>query len=164
MITKVFSTLILSVTLILISCQYESQPTQNPSDLELQSFNKPKGEKGEWITFVGDLVGAQEVIGCCPNAGPFPEYTMTLSGDLPPGTYDGHIFMNVFIVGKGKNREKLYIVQFWTNSLSLEVIGGVIQEDKKTKITTVTFKNEPCYINDNTTPVYVSFTLTRKWL
>jgi hypothetical protein len=111
------------------------------------------------ITFVGDLEGSQEVQGCCPNAGPFPEYTMTLSGIFSePGTYEGRIFMNVF--GRGKN--KSYIVQFSTNTMFLEVIGGVIQEDKKSKLTTVTVTNEPCVIDGNT--ILVSFVLTREQL
>ena len=43
---------------------------------------KPDNTQTEWITFTGDLMGSQEVEGCCPNAGPFPEYTMALSFEV----------------------------------------------------------------------------------
>jgi hypothetical protein len=64
--------------------------------------DKPGGSKVEQIEFTGDLAGWQTVEGCCPNAGPFPEYTMTLGGDLPDGTYDGQLFINYY--GAGQNR------------------------------------------------------------
>ena len=139
--------------------EYDSLSTQNPSDIELQSFSK-KPVKSELITFSGDLTGSQEVIGCCPNAGPFPEYTMTLSGDLPAGTYDGQIFMNYLGVGQNQS----YIVQFSTNTMFIEVRGGLIEVNKKNKITRVTFIEEPCeiWINDELIEtVMVDFVLTR---
>jgi hypothetical protein len=58
---------------------------------------KPGESKTEWIAFEGHLVGGQAVEGCCPNDGPFPEYTMTLlfEGDnFSEGTYDGQLFIN----------------------------------------------------------------------
>jgi len=58
---------------------------------------KPGKTNTEWIQFTGDLQGGQPVEGCCPNAGPFPEYTMTLlfEGDnFSEGTYDGQLFIN----------------------------------------------------------------------
>ena len=74
-----------SISFYFLGCEneYDGLPTQNSSDLETQGFSK-KPVRSELITFSGDLTGAQEVIGCCPNAGPFPDYTMTLSGDLQP--------------------------------------------------------------------------------
>jgi len=166
MFSKCFWVFIISITLILFNCQFENQPTQLPSDEEVQNLDK-KIIKGEWITFTGDLSGSQQVLGCCPNAGPFPAYTMTLSGEeLPNGTYDGEIFMNILMTGKGKNKVKSYIVQFWTNALYLEVRGGVIQEDKINKITTVTFTDETCEIDvsGEVNIVTVSFTLIREQL
>ena len=178
--SKTISVLILSITLILVSfilvsCKYDGSPTQNTSDLEtlrLSKPNKPNPNKPELnsenITFTGDLVGSQEVIGCCGNAGPFPEYTMNLSVKFPPemrGEHDGHIFMNFF--GAGKNKQS-YLVQFWwtegVNDYFIEIIGGDIERDRKTKSLTVTFVDVPCkiWINDlPKEPVTVSFNLTR---
>ena len=143
-------TLILSVTLILVS----------------SGLSKPK-PKSELITFVGDLAGSQDVVGCCPNAGPFPEYTMTLSEEFPgtmPGTYDGQIFMNQYGAGKKKS----YIVQFgWTEGgikYFIEIIGGDIEQNRKTKILTVTFNEVPCEIwidKEFTDTAIVNFNLTR---
>jgi hypothetical protein len=145
-------TLILSITLILVS----------------PGLSKPK-PKSELITFVGDLDGSQEVVGCCPNAGPIPEYTMTFSEVFEPvftpDTYPGHIFMNFF--GAGKNKQS-YLVRFWwpdgINAYFIEIIGGVIKRDRKAKILTVTFVNEPCKISINdffSSTIPVNFTLTR---
>ena len=150
-----------SISFYFLGCEneYDGLPTQNPSEFETQSLSK-KPVRSELITFSGDLIGAQEVIGCCPNAGPFPDYTMSLSGDLPAGTYDGQIFMNYLGVGQNQS----YIVQFWTNTLFIEVRGGLIEQNKKNKITTVTFTAEPCeiWINDVLTgTVPVDFVLTR---
>jgi hypothetical protein len=97
----------------------------------------------EWIVFTGDLVGSQEVVGCCPNAGPFPTYAMTLTNDIggfSAGDYEGQLFINSY--GAGRNRE--YIVQFWNDDIGIEIIGGVIDNDKKNKILTVTFTNDMC--------------------
>ena len=115
----------------------EPKPPQ-PSDIAV-----------ECITFSGlDLVGHQQVEGCCPNAGPFPVYRMTLPngfGSHPAGTYDGEIFMN--FLGVGQNRQ--YVVQFTGNHssgdrISIEIRGGAIEYDKKTKVLTVTFTRENC--------------------
>ena len=125
--------------------------------------DKPGGSKAEWIAFTGDLDGGQIVEGCCPNAGPFPEYTMTLdddSGGLPDGTYEGHLFINRH--GVGRNRE--YIVQFWNDSLgvAVEIIGGVIVNDRAAKTTTITFTNEVCrHLETNEPIAVVSFVLVR---
>ena len=150
--SKAIIVLILSISLTLVSCTFWisfglSKPKPNPNS------------NPELIIFEGDLEGNQEVVGCCPNAGPFPEYTMTLSGPLPAGTYDGNIFMNVY--GAGKN--KSYIVQFWDETMFLEVIGGDIEKDNRTKTTTVMFNDEQCEVTmaNVTTTFQVTFTLTR---
>jgi hypothetical protein len=124
--------------------------------------DKPGESKAEWIAFDGDLVGGQPVVGCCPNAGPWPEYTMTLlfeAGDFPSGTY-GELFINYY--GAGRNQK--YKVQFWNNEIDLfiEIIGGVIDQDRKNKILTVTFTDEEC-VNGWTGNhiAYVTFTLVR---
>lgn len=124
--------------------------------------DKPGESKTELITFEGDLEGYQPVDGCCPNAGPFPEYTMTLPngvGDIPKGTYDGYLFIN----GYGAGRNHKYIVQFWNDDLEIfiEIIGGVIDNDKKNRILTVTFENEECMDYWTGTTTLVTFTLVR---
>ncbi len=132
---------------------------------------KDKGGKGkggksktEWIGFYGeDLFGGQAVDGCCPNAGPWPAYQMYLPngwGNLPPGTYDGQLFINRY--GAGRNRK--YIVQFWNDDIGMgmEIIGGVIDYDKKNKVLTVTFEDATGwdYKNDTILP-NMSFVLVR---
>jgi len=122
---------------------------------------KDKGGKGKpgkpdtgWIEFFdGDLIGGQEVIDCCPNAGPWPEYRMMLTFAVPdehgnPGFssgiyYDGQLFISGY--GAGRNRK--YIVQFWNEEMrtGIEIIGGVPDGDKKDKISTWTFTNDKCY-------------------
>ena len=98
---------------------------------------KPPSTSGECIVFTGDLAGKQVVEGCCPNRGPFPEYTMTLSAgileDIVGGVYEGNVFMNQW--GPGRTRQ--YIVQFWTpkDELFLEVKGGVVLEETRNKLT-----------------------------
>ena len=164
--SKNISVLILSISLILVSL------------ILVSSFGLSKRPKqnGEWITFSGDLNGDQEVIDCCPNAGPNPEYTMTLSEVFQtvfePGTYHGHIFMNSF----GRNMLWDYKVQFWWGEggddyfyeYFIEIRGGEAHKDKKTKILTVTFSDVPCYeiwkrgdLLTEELEVIVSFTLTR---
>ena len=161
----VISVLMLSIALIFVSCD-ASQLTQNTLDVETQlSKGKPHPDKPsntELITFVGDLAGSQTVVGCCPNAGPFPAYTLTLSEPLPTGAYAGQIFMNT--VGRRSNQS--YMVQFWTETMFLEVRGGVIQEDKRNKSLTATFTDQQMTIHLDgdgapTDVVDVNFTLTR---
>jgi len=136
---------------------------------------KPKNPKpnSEWITFSGDLYGDQEVVDCCPNAGPNPEYTMTLSKIVFPQEvsqdekpHDGNIFMNSF----GRNMPWDYLVKFWWTETEggteyfIEIRGGEAQKDKKTKILTVVFTGEECniWIDDvPQPPVTVTFTLIR---
>ena len=125
---------------------------------------KPGEPEAECITFLGpDLVGSQEVEGCCPNAGPWPAYQMYLPNGLnklPPDTFDGQLYINRY--GAGRNQK--YIVQFWSEDIGMgmEIIGGVIDHDKKNKVLTVTFTDEPCWDFLNETPLpNVSFTLVR---
>jgi len=111
------------------------------------------------------LYGVQEVEGCCPNAGPFPEYRLFLSDaeNFPLGNYDGQLFMNGF--RDGKNR--MYKVQFWTEGddhICIEIYGGVPDYNKKTKVLTVTFEDVQWnFMHDpEKTPMgLVSFVLTR---
>ena len=163
----VISVLMLSMTLLFVSCENEGQLTESTSDVETQKLDK-KPEKGESITFVGDLAGSEVVLGCCPNAGPWPAYTMTLSDEIFPigihGTYTGNIFMN----STGRQSPGDYIVQFWWGEVPvnyfIEIRGGEAINDRRNKILTVTFEDAQCeiFIDDELTEtVYVSFILTR---
>lgn len=157
----------LTFSFFLFGCQVANDSNINSPNNSLEK-KPPKNEKSELIDITGDLVGSQEVVGCCPNAGPFPEYRLTLVENPFPseisGEHDGNIFMNK--VGNGKN--KSYMVQFWwTDNGSdyfIEIRGGVFQEDKKTKTLTATFTDAPCktWIDDVlTSTVPVTFNLTR---
>jgi hypothetical protein len=134
---------ILTVTLVFIGVNFiEGQmATQDKPD-------KPPGKvTKEWIQFTGDLSGGQEVEGCCPNAGPFPDYTMTLTrqiGTIPADTYEGKLFLNVY--GHGRPSERQYMVQFGTGDcyIAFKIIGGTIDFDKSTRTTTVTFTDVLC--------------------
>lgn len=117
---------------------------------------KPPGKvTTERIVFKGDLEGDQAVTGCCPNAGPSPAYTMRLpngvgcnpsTGEchIQPGTYYGYIFLNVY--GAGEKTDRQYMVQFGTEycEVAMKIIGGVIDFDKSTRTTTVTFTDVLC--------------------
>ena len=125
------------------------------------------GDKGktetELIVFQGALQGWAHVEGCCPNAGPFPEYTITLPDGLydsegyeifPPGTYNGELFTKSYGVGLVNDG---YIVQFHAcckaedsvdecrytlPELKFQIIGGTPVRDKKNKVLTVAFEDE----------------------
>jgi hypothetical protein len=123
---------------------------------------KPVEPTTELITFTGSLEGSAVVEDCCPNAGPFPEYAMTLNFEVdgnPAGTfYEGNLFINRYGVG----RNQRYIVQFWNDEVAIQIIGGVINEDRKNKITTVTFTDDLCTDLDTGDPIaIVSFVLVR---
>ncbi len=155
--------------------------------------DKPPGKPGnqdntktELIVFTGDLEGWAHVEGCCPNAGPSPRYTMYLPNGLydlndkqiyPIGTYDGELFMS----GYGAGQDSEYIVQFHAccthvdsvdeckglhPELKFQIIGGTEVNDKKNKVLTVTFVDEPYwadtwYWNRDEYAGTVSFEITR---
>ena len=127
----------------------------------------PDQTTAECIVFTGDLEGMAEVEGCCPNAGPFPAYTMTLdlydedgAAAYSGGPYDGKLFINNY----GAGRSHGYIVQFWNDDICFEAIGGLIDNDKKSKVLTVSFNGEEAYFCETDgVPIYpsVSFMLQR---
>jgi hypothetical protein len=168
----VISGLMLSMTLIFISCENESQITQSTPEVEKQILDK-KPMRYDWISFTGDLMGGEEVYGCCPNAGPSPPYTMTLLEDPFPAEisgipHNGEIFMNF----TGRQSPGDYMVQFFIEfstggKMYLEIRGGVAHKDKRTKILTVIFTDEDtlCEIWMDgvlTDTVPVEFTLIRE--
>jgi hypothetical protein len=176
----VISALMLSMASIFVSCENASQLTQNTLGVETPTLRKPpkdpkppKNPVAELITFDGDLAGLQTVVGCCPNAGPFPEYTMTLSpekfGDIFGVDISGEHIGNIFMNGSGRKAAWDYRVQFWwgegtDDCYFIEIRGGENNYDKGTKILTVTFTGAPMEIIDpdgQSTFVDVTFTLTR---
>jgi hypothetical protein len=79
-------------------------------------------------------------------------------GDIQADTYQGQLFVNRY--GAGKDQK--YKVQFWTEDFGIEIIGGVIENDKKNKILTVTFEDETCLDLYTKEPIAeVSFVLVR---
>ena len=124
------------------------------TDQEVTTQGKPdkpgKPTNVEWIQFTGDLEGGQPVVGCCPNAGPFPEYTMTLMkdvGHIPAGIYNGNLFTKSFSTGgKKADRQEGYKVQFWMEGcdFAFEIRGGVIDFNKWNRVLTVTFTDVLC--------------------
>jgi len=167
---------VLCVALLAVSGAIAGKPDKPPKP------EKPGETAKEWIAFSGDLVGGEEVEGCCPNAGPAPEYTLMLPHGLgdqgdptycPPGTYDGHIFMNYW----GAGRDRAYLVRFrGTNEhfdyISIEIIGGTIENDRKNKVLTVTFTDDNCWVLEDGCPrapcgeliAVVNFVLVRQEL
>lgn len=163
-----------TLPLVVLAC--ETQPAGvDTVDVQLAKTGKPdKPEKParpsscELITFSGDLVGSDEVEGCCPNAGPFPAYTMTLSEEAFPAALSGEHEGNIFMNGLGRRVDGDYIVQFWwgeaPDDYFVEIRGGELDYDKKSSVLTVTFDHERMTIfhaDDDPTSVEVSFTLAR---
>ena len=127
----------------------------------------PDETTAECIVFTGDLTGKAEVEDCCPNAGPFPDYAMTLDLKYEGGTsayYGDSIDGKLFINNYGAGRNHGYIVQFWNDDICFEAIGGLIDNDKKSKVLTVSFNGEEAYFCETDgVPIFplVSFTLQR---
>jgi hypothetical protein len=130
-------------------------------------------KSAECIIFSGDLTGMAEVEDCCTYGPPHPWYSMDLhlhydiedeSDFEGNGSYEGQLFINTW--GAGRNHS--YNVQFWNyedpNPICFEIFGGVIDNDKKNKVLTVTFEDEPAlceYGGDVITLPFVSFKLLR---
>jgi hypothetical protein len=149
---------IFCIAILIVSAANADKPPKPP---------KPDKTTAECITFTGDLIGHQQVEGCCPNAGPFPQYAMTLNfavAGFPAGSYfDGQLFINNY----GSGRDRKYKVQFWSDHdgpdhIAIEIIGGEIYADKKTKTLTVVFTDEDCVdLHTKEFIAKVSFTLVR---
>jgi hypothetical protein len=139
----------------------------SPRKNQLSPPPDPDQTTVECIVFTGDLIGSQVVEGCCPNMGPFPDYAMTLvlkdeydATVYYGGPYDGKLFINNY--GAGRNHG--YIVQFWNDDICFEAVGGKINNDKKSKVLTVTFTDEEAYFCETDgVPIFplVSFVLER---
>ena len=136
-----------SLMFVVTGLEAEKPDKDNPN--KPPKSDSPKKTTAECIGFTGAfLVGMAKVEGCCPNAGPFPAYTMTLKlkdeggNAYYEGPYDGQLFMN-FASDKG------YKVQFWNwdsdteipgvGNIFFEIYGGDIIYDRKSKFLNVTF-------------------------
>ena len=125
--------------------------------------NKPdKSDQttAECIVFTGDLEtvpGSEVVEDCCPNAGPFPAYTMSLNlldadGATYVGQYDGQVFMSGFRPRPPRAHTSQYKVQFWSwdsdldtpgvGDIFFEIDGGDVVFDRKNDFLTVSFTDE----------------------
>jgi len=144
------------VSLMFVVTGLEAGKPNNPN--KPPKSDNPKKTKAECIVFGGALEGMAKVEGCCPNAGPFPAYTMTL--DLPDEddddlndvygipygetAFDGQLFMN-FAADQG------YKVQFWNwdsdneipgvGDIFFEIYGGDIIYDRKSNFLHVDFSD-----------------------
>jgi len=109
--------------------------------------------------YLESVPGETVVVGCCPNAGPAPAYTMTLhnicyllggteEACIPEVSLDGYLFINV-LGTPGPNQK--YMVKFWTwdyragdpgwGDYFFEIRGGDLR-DRKTEGPNVTYLNE----------------------
>jgi len=177
-----------AILLVFVACETQPVGVDTP-DAQFSKGGKPgkpdKPAGGELITFTGDLEGIQEVEGCCPNRGPFPEYSMTFQNPLFPSEINGveqtgNIFMNNWAPKRADYGD--YKVQFWwyaeweeeTIRYFIEINGGEKVYDRTTRETTVTFDPENIvemeiwrgwelfFSAEPPEPVTVSFILTRQ--
>jgi hypothetical protein len=162
----VISVLMFSLAFIFVNCENEGQLTESASDVETQILEK-KPHDGDLIIFTGDLAGIDTVMGCCPNAGPSPEYTMTMSDKFPVefrGEHTGYVYMNGF----GRHLPWAYKVQFWwggEEEYFIEIRGGTVTKDKKSGILTGTFTTaDTCWTWDPNVVeeiIFIDFTFIR---
>ena len=134
---------IFCIAILVVSVANAVKPEKTPKPPKL---DEPKAECIVFTEQPQSFEGITVIEGCCPNAGPWPAYTMTLDvPGIPPGTYDGQLFINVF----GTGPDAQYKVQFWTwdydnedpvcGDYFFEIYGGVLDRDRKAKTLTVTF-------------------------
>ena len=104
---------IFCVTCLIVSGAYADKPPKKPKP------PKPGNITTECIVFTGDLESVPEggtvVEGCCPNAGPWPAYTMAFYNmGWPYGPHEGQLFAKSVTTRVKGNRTERYKVQFWT--------------------------------------------------
>ena len=155
------------IAILIVSVADAGKPVKPPG----KPGGGKDGTKAECIIFTDNmegwdshvwLEGGQDcaIEGCCPNAGPWPRYEMTLYNVcytsafgieecLEPDSVLGYVFMNAY----GRNAPyEGYKVQFWTwdyldrgpgdGDFFFQVRGGTGGLDKKTKVSVVEFLNE----------------------
>jgi hypothetical protein len=156
------------IAILVVSGAYADQPEDKGKPVKPPGGpgGGKDGSKAECIIFTGedpwdpgDLESAGEtsIVGCCPNAGPMPAYTMTVDLTTDAGFElfdefrDGYVFMN----GYGRNAPyEGYKVQFKTWDYEtrdpgtipgvidyfFEIRGGNIEKTRKpSRVLTVTF-------------------------
>jgi hypothetical protein len=159
-------------TLLTVDIVVSGNATLIDYDIEVQTSSGRRGKgvtlfrvrtrdgegktNAECIVFTGDLEtvpGSEVVEDCCPNAGPFPAYAMTLNmlykdGITYQGQYDGQLFTKFSSNGPHKQSK----VQFWSwdsdldtpsvGDIFFEIDGGDVEFDRKNDFLTVSFTDE----------------------
>jgi hypothetical protein len=100
------------IALLVVSGAYAGKPDQKGKP------PRPGNIAEECIVFTGDyLEGGQVVVGCCPNAGPAPAYTMTVDLDVA-GIHDvaraGYLFAKPVTTRVKGQKTVRYKIQFFT--------------------------------------------------
>jgi len=110
---------IFCVTCLIVSGAYADKPPKPPKP------PKPGNITKECIVFTGDLEGGAVVEGCCPNAGPWPAYTMAFFqiADWPFGPHEGQLFAKPVRFRENRKWIDRYKVQFWTWNYDNETPG-----------------------------------------
>ena len=115
------------IALLIVSGAYADKPTKEPKE---PKSPRPGNIAIECIGFTGsNLQGRQVVEGCCPNAGPFPEYTMTVDLDfehihIHDEARAGYLFAKPLRIKVKGQTTYYYIVQFNTWDWNAEIPPG----------------------------------------
>jgi len=163
------------IATLIVSGAYADKPDNSGKPpKEPKEPHRPGNIAVECMAFSGEpLLGHQQVVGCCPNAGPWPAYQMFLDFELivddevvydVNGLYDGHLYAKpVRTKFKGQTTRR-YMVNFCTWDWGTEIPGDDdyfiemwsdgddIQYDETTDVLTVTFDNDH---DDDTVTVWV---------
>ena len=153
------------IAMLIASGAYADKPTNTP-----EKGGKPPHPGNiaeECIVFTGNLEGGQVVVGCCPNAGPFPAYTMTTVDLSVAGLYDearaGYLFAKPVTTRVKGQKTVRYKVQFWTwnsdnnetpgdGDYFIEVYSDGDDIDETNGVLTVAFNNDH---EDDTATVWI---------
>ena len=118
------------IAMLIASGAYADKPPKEPKE---PKSPLPGNIAVECIEFTGDLesvpLGGTVVVGCCPNAGPSPAYTMTLRfGEPMPAvaldeTFDGYLFAKPLRIREDRQWISKYIIHFCTWDWDTEIPG-----------------------------------------
>jgi hypothetical protein len=115
------------IAMLIASGAYADKPPKDPKE---PKSPRPGNIAIECIEFTGsNLQGRQVVEGCCPNAGPFPEYTMKVDLDfehihIHDDARAGYLFAKPLRIKVKGQTTYYYIVQFNTWEWNAEIIPG----------------------------------------
>jgi hypothetical protein len=150
------------IAMLIASGAYAGKPTKEP-----KSPHRPGNIAVECIEFTGDLTSVPEggtvVEGCCPNAGPAPEYKMILEFEgLQEGDwgkeFEGQLFAKPLRIKEKGQSTEYYIIHFCTWDVDagppaegdyffdIRCDGDDIQYDETTDVLTVTVVDEPATV------------------